>query len=380
MACVLLCIEGIDGGYITIKIRVADALNETFVAYFNITIKDANDNPESVSLDENSLNEAAESGTIVGVLSVEDEDADDTHTFEVQTPKKGFSIKDETLVFVGDSGGFVDYERANEVTVVVRAKDQAGGHVDQEIVLTIEDGNDAPFFKTTTYIVDENSRVGSVAVKFELGDEDMLVDKPWLKRREPQTIELEAADGSLGPFTLVGHTLVLSSGVDHEETAFYKFEVSVVDSDGVEPAKTTEVCTVTVRDTGEPPSLVKLSNSEINEMAERSATKIGSVIGKISIFDEDLVIQPTVTVDSPADQIFSVGELAFKMVRGSDWPGELKADRSYTQCTVDLKVRVTTLPPSHYTHFRCWFARAPHQCVPSNRGSKLPCSTSPNLC
>ena len=308
------------------------------------------------------------------------------HTFSVQSPEKGFSIQDDKLLFAGgsNSNGFVDYERAHNVTVVVRAADKAGAYVDQELVLEIEDGNDAPYFVATEYVVDENSKTGVEVVAFELGDDDMLVDKPWLKERKPQRLTLEAEERSgntLDPFKLVGHTLVLASNVDHEETAFYKFEVVVLDDGSTEcppalgiaserscckrscgkcggarcgersggssgccegdimasnrpcsrysppcvisgntkPAKTTEVCTVTVRDTGEPPSLVKLTNNRINEMASRSATTVGSVVGQVVIFDEDLVIQPTVAVGSPTDQIFRFGELSFKTVHGSDW-------------------------------------------------------------
>ena len=54
-----------------------DALNESFVANFNITIKDTNDKPESASLDAHDLNELAGAGTLVGRLVAMDEDTDD---------------------------------------------------------------------------------------------------------------------------------------------------------------------------------------------------------------------------------------------------------------------------------------------------------------
>lgn len=333
--------EEIEVGYIPIKVQVTDAIGATFASFFNITIEDANDAPKNATLDGTVLAETAAAGTVVGMLSAEDEDADDEHTYTVQSPQKGFKVENDKLVYTGDSGGFVNYERANEVTIVVRAIDKAGAHVDQEIFLEITDGNDAPYFAATEYSVDENSNVGVEVVSFELGDDDMLTNKPWLKDREPQTVHLEAAadDGELGPFQLSGLTLILSSqGLDHEETSIYKFQIAVVDSDENNQAKTIDTCTVTVRDMGEPPSLVTLSSNTIEEMGDESATDVGTVIGQVVIFDEDLVIQPTITVDSPANQLFSMSTLQFKTVRGSDWPGDLKADRLYTQCTGDLLV------------------------------------------
>jgi hypothetical protein len=221
------------------------------------------------------------------------------------------------------------------VTIVVQVTDSFNKTFNATFNIRILDVNDPPYFKTTEYEVDENSKTGTTVVAFEIGDDDALTNKPWLKAREPQTLQLQA-NGDLSPFKLVRETLVLVKEIDHERTPFYTFEMVVIDS-GDTPSQTVKVCTVTIRDTGEPPSLVLLSNNKTEEMAARSETKVGTVVGEITMFDEDLRIRAEVTIAPPHDATFGVGRQRCDIVEGSDWPAQLK-DRQYTRCTMDLKV------------------------------------------
>lgn len=105
-------------------------------ALYIINISNANDAPFEISLDNNSLREKQPSGTIVGRLSVRDEDTSDEHTYTVSDPGNFFRIEDGTLLVNNN----ILFENNPSITITVEATDNGSPNksVSQEFEIQIE--------------------------------------------------------------------------------------------------------------------------------------------------------------------------------------------------------------------------------------------------
>ena len=124
-----------------VTIRVSDgvqAYDETFV----INVNDVNENPGSLSLSNNNVNENSGLGTVVGTLSATDPDLPgDTFTYTIiSDPDNKFSV-------VGDQlrvDGALDFEADNSHDVIIRVNDGNGGARNQGFTININEINDIP--------------------------------------------------------------------------------------------------------------------------------------------------------------------------------------------------------------------------------------------
>ena len=105
-----------------------------------ITVGDANDAPDGVTLSNNSLDENIDTsgGYTVGTLSASDIDAGDSHTYSIVGGSDGalFSVAGNQLQI---DDGVLDYEWKSSYEVMVRATDSGGLFFDQTLVVDIND-------------------------------------------------------------------------------------------------------------------------------------------------------------------------------------------------------------------------------------------------
>ncbi|GAB5402745.1 MAG: hypothetical protein Aurels2KO_09760 [Aureliella sp.] len=129
---------------IVVDITDSGSLPQTTRATLALLVTDANDAPVLVG-SELGTSENALPGSSVGSISVEDQDANDSHTFSLDSQAiEWFTIDPDTGELSVVDGATVDYETATEVAVTVSVADAAGATDSKELTVTIENRNDAP--------------------------------------------------------------------------------------------------------------------------------------------------------------------------------------------------------------------------------------------
>lgn len=126
----------------SIRVLAEDKAGNTIVSVFTINVKDMNDAPTAIRASRTlQLFENVEIGTLVSKLTVQDEDANDTHTIDLVD---GTGAEDNSLFIIENNRiftkGEIDYEKDTLLSIRLRAVDQGGASVEE--VLAIEVRNE----------------------------------------------------------------------------------------------------------------------------------------------------------------------------------------------------------------------------------------------
>ena len=128
---------------LTVYLEVTDRAKLTYSQAISITVKDANDPPSGLTIDNNTIAENQAKGTEVGILTAIDPDAVDTHTFAVVggKDKKHFAINGDRLI----TNGPLDYELKTEMDLaIIRVTDSGKISKDVPLPISVTNVNDAP--------------------------------------------------------------------------------------------------------------------------------------------------------------------------------------------------------------------------------------------
>ncbi|HEV2564407.1 MAG TPA: hypothetical protein VGU19_04925, partial [Microvirga sp.] len=140
---------------ITVKVRgdVVSEADETFTvtlydpgdgstigsgsATGTILNDDANNAPTDILLNGSGVFELAETGTVIGTLSVADIDEDEAHTYAIVNADGRFRIEGNRLLV--DNGFKLDHEQASLHKIAVRVTDKSGASFVREMAVSISD-------------------------------------------------------------------------------------------------------------------------------------------------------------------------------------------------------------------------------------------------
>ncbi len=133
-----------QSGTAIVTLTVSDGF-ATNATSFQINVLPANDAPTALTLSANTIAENQNPNTLIGLLSADDPDPDDTHTFTLiggsgSQDNASFRITGDALV----SAESFDFDTQPEHHIRVRATDAGGRSIEKSFVITVEDGNDAP--------------------------------------------------------------------------------------------------------------------------------------------------------------------------------------------------------------------------------------------
>jgi hypothetical protein len=174
--------EILDSHFITIE--AADKQSLSYSKSFTIRLNNVNDRPTNLQLSASRIVETATQNTVIGQLSVSDEDAGQSVTCSVVNVAAqamfgvgGSSGKD--LLFISTSGS-LNYEVTSTYAVIVRCTDTLGTavqtplSVEQAFVVSIDNGGDTPSgIVLSKSDVNENSAVDTVVGSITAFDEDV---------------------------------------------------------------------------------------------------------------------------------------------------------------------------------------------------------------
>ena len=130
----------------SVRVEVSDTDGQTFEQVFQIQVLNTNDAPNGITLGPDSVSENSKKGTSVGNLTAIDPDSSDTHTYKL-VKDAGDEYSNAQFAISGKSlrtNTEFDYEAASEHRLLIEVRDRAGATLQQEVLVKIEDSNDAP--------------------------------------------------------------------------------------------------------------------------------------------------------------------------------------------------------------------------------------------
>jgi len=212
-------------GSYTIRIKTTDGGGSSFEKDFAVFINDTNDTPISISLSNNTIEENATIGTLIGVLKTEDEDEVDEHIYALvsgvgDSNNSSFTIENNQLL----ANESFDYESQNTYSILVESKDKGEATVTAQFTIEILDKNEPPVLEDVTFRIDEESPVDALVGVIEAQDQN--------------------------PNTVLNYSMVYENDEDELQEPFYINEVTgelLVNNPKLLDYETTNVFFVKVR-------------------------------------------------------------------------------------------------------------------------------------
>ncbi|XP_041351068.1 protocadherin Fat 4-like [Gigantopelta aegis] len=248
----------------TLKIRTMDSGSPplTYVGTVHVLVKDRNDPPSNITLDNTKIVENSAEGSVVGSLSVEDEDKNQTHTCEViniqQVP---FKVIDGLKLVV--SRDELDYEGARKYVAEISCQDEGADgsflKITKPITIDVTNVNEAPYNISLSKLkIKENSIIGQTVAEINSVDPDS--DKVTYKINNDTMFAIEG-----------DNTLTANKVFDYELLQSAQFTITATDPEGLSASQT---FTIEVEDMNEPPSRLTLSANTVQENSP-PGTEIG---------------------------------------------------------------------------------------------------------
>jgi gliding motility-associated-like protein len=257
-------------------------LNSPFV------IKD-NSIPTAINLSSSSIDENKAPNTLIGAITVIDEDLTDTHVLSFLD---GSGYEDNGFFEIRNGKLFAkpsfNYEIKKEYTIRIKAEDPKKGVVVNVITIQINDINDIPeSIQLSNNSILENTVAPALIGILSTTDQD---DTVFTYRLAP-TFDYTKLQ-------IVGDKIYIKEVPKFQRQALYEFEVISNDGSGGE-IKQKFSCTII--DVNDPPILTKNPKFFISEIIA-----IGTEIGTIGMTDED-------PRDSHVFELISTNPLPFKI-------------------------------------------------------------------
>jgi hypothetical protein len=222
--------------------------------------------PTDLALSNSVVVEHSAVGTVIGVLTTTDPDADDSFSYVLlDSAGTRFRIREDQLLV--DDAALLDYEIATQYKVTVRAVDCSGLSCERDFTIEVTNVNEAPRdIVLSGATVAENSPTGTLVGMLSSVDTDA-----------GDTFTYTLLDSAGGRFKLEGNQVVVDDNtwLDYETASSLTILVRSTDSYHLSLDK---LLTIEVTDVDETPTDIRLSNATV---AENSAS--GTVVGSLAI-------------------------------------------------------------------------------------------------
>jgi len=266
-----------------IRLRTTDT-GEGFLSFekeFIISVNDVNDSPTDIFISKDTLEHGQNPNTTIGILSAEDEDTENTHSYSFisgvgDLDNADFEIEGD-LLKTGEST-IIDYFEQSEYSIRLQVTDSESGLFEKIIILLVEEpGNLQP----TDIILDseninENLEAGSIVGLLETTDQN---------EGDAHTYELVTGNGDTDNASFdidENNNLITTEVFNYEDQNEYYIRLRTTD-DGEGNLSFEEEFVITVNDINDVPTDINLTN-EIIEHAQDPEIAIGI----LSAVDEDI--------------------------------------------------------------------------------------------
>ncbi|MBO9444180.1 cadherin repeat domain-containing protein, partial [Phaeobacter italicus] len=298
---------------IDVQVTVTDAAGTSHTEGFTVEVTDTNDAVTGMDLSGTQVSENA-GGAVVGTLSAQDEDAEDTHSYSVSDDR--FEVVDGQLQL--KDGVALNHEVEDQIDVQVTVTDAAGTSHTEGFTVEVTDTNDAVTGMDLSGTQVSENAGGAVVGTLSAQDEDV-----------EDTHSYSVSDDR---FEVVDGQLQLKDGValNHEVEDQIDVQVTVTDAAGTSH---TEGFTVEVTDTNDAVTGMDLSGTQVSENAG------GAVVGTLSAQDED----------AEDTHSYSVSDDRFEVVDGQLQLKDGVALNHEVEDQIDVQVTVTDAAGTSHT-------------------------------
>jgi RHS repeat-associated protein len=258
----------------SVRVRTSDQGGLSYEKIFAIAITDLNEAPTSLILSNSITPENVAAGSVIGILTSADPDANNTFTYSLvsgtgATDNSAFSVVGNQLKINASP----DFEAKSSYSVLVRTTDQGGLSYDKAFTVSVADLNEAPTsLVLSNAVTPENVAADSVIGTFTSTDPDI---------NNTFTYSLVSGTGSTdnAAFTIAGNQLKISASPNFEAQSGYSIRVRTTDQGGLSYEK---ALTIAITDLNEAPTDLSLNPSSTLENVAP-----GSTIGNFSTTDSD---------------------------------------------------------------------------------------------
>ncbi|MFG0255246.1 MAG: cadherin repeat domain-containing protein, partial [Rhodopirellula sp. JB053] len=252
---------------------------------FAITVTDTNVAPTAIALDDNTIEEDAVIGAVIGGLTTTDGNASDTFTYslvngEGDTDNASFAIVGSNVV----TAASLDFETQSTHSIRVRTTDSGGEFFEQPITINVIDVNEAPTSIMLAFPAIASGEPSGTLVGI-LGAVDPDAGDTF-------TYTFASGDGDLDndKFTLSGAELRTAEVVDQSIQALYSIRVRVEDSEGLFFEDSADLI---VTEANVAPTSIELDNDSVSDGAPA-----GTVVGSLTAIDTNLFDEHVFTLVS----------------------------------------------------------------------------------
>lgn len=269
-----------DGSLAIIAYRdmVTDPGNQVGIVFYTGNIQreelDPNDTPTDITLSSQSIDENNSQNAVLGTLSTEDADPNDSFTYEFvegegSEDNDKFEIENDQILVLEA----LDYETKETYSLRVRTRDNNRASYTKAFTITVNNINDAPTeIGLSGQVIAENQDAGIEIGTLSTTDQDL---------DDTHTYSLTQGDGSNDndSFTIEDGILKSQTSFNYEATNELSIRIQTEDTNG---GTFEQTFNITVTDVNDSPTAISLSNSNIEEGLDA-----GAEVGEFSSTDED---------------------------------------------------------------------------------------------
>ncbi len=276
-----------------VYVRTTDVAGAYYTRQFIINVKDTNDLPSELLLNNNSVSENRPTRTYVGKLSTTDADQFGNFTYSLvsgdgSTNNNDFLISNDSLL----TNNVFNYENKKVYNVRLRSTDVSGGAIDRQFNINITDDNDAPTqLRLSNNKLFENDSVQKQIGVFTVTDEDATDQHSY-------TLAAGVGDQDNALFIIDGNSLFSNFIADYEVKNTYNVRIKTEDKNG----ETIEAAfVINISDTKEKPSI------DNQTFVIKENEPAGSLIGIVTSSSPDVSANLKYSIISVTD-LFEIDE------------------------------------------------------------------------
>ena len=317
-----------------------------------IIVSNENDPPiiDSASYTFN-VDENSPAKTLVGNITVTDEDAGDVLTFSIVPPSGTTlpftyeTVSDREFKLVVAQGAKLNYEKDSVYKFQVAVSDGVAADT-SEVTVKINDVNEKPDIVTADLYIDENSPVGASAGKVKVTDEDLWTKMSYKlldSTAGATSIFKIAASSTCDKGFYCGEITVKKAVLNYEKDSVYYLYVIATDngsSKGFKNLADTALLRVHINDSNDPP---RFDTTKVTAGVDENSP-VGTLVGSVAQYvkDEDNVYKKK---DTLVYSLIPVSKNSAKFFMIDSLTGEIKVamdSLDYEKVAVyQVNVRVT---------------------------------------
>ncbi|MBV7532378.1 cadherin domain-containing protein [Chitinophaga sp. sic0106] len=264
-----------------ITIKVTDNYGAWMTKDFVIAVKDVNEAPTDILLNNTNVDENKPVGTtIADVTGTDPENNTLSFTLVNTLDAAVFTIGADNIL---RTAAVFDFETRQTYTIRIRAQDPAGHFFEKDFTIHVQNVNESPAgISLDVNTIDENKPAGTLVGTFTVQDPDNF------------TFDLELVPGNdADQFVLDGYELKTATSFNYEVKNQYTIRVRAVDGEGLDVEKD---FVINVNNVNEQPTDIFISSTTVGDNAV-----IGNTVGTLSTTDEDAGDTFTYTLGTGGD-------------------------------------------------------------------------------